>query len=518
MRARFVAVGRCAARRAVRAGRRAGASARQLLGQPPDVRAHLRASASTCATCSTRRRSRPSRSAAGRRRRSSPPSGPRCAAAWRCASTAGRSRWRSPGPARSPSRAGRAGCARRASSCGCAPPCAAPRARADRRPHVRGPGRLEGRRRAARAAAPTCARACRRASRRASCAPTRSRCSRGRPTGAQATFAVRPGDGTRGRSARRRQRPDRDRTGRRDGFAGLLEDAAAGHGVLALLLLAAFGWGALHALSPGHGKAMVAAYLVGSRGTPRDAVALGATVTITHTIGVFALGLVALSLSAYVLPEDLYPWLNLVAGLMVVVVGAGVLRARLRERRGRGGGGHEHSHGPRARTATRTGPRTPTATRTRTGPRPRPHTGTRTARRTRTRTPTATHPTLTPAPTPTATLSPRAPRPALRARAHRARRLRRADPVPVGARRPARGDLPARDRARHAADRRVLARARRHADGARPRRGLDGGARRAAAALARGAAAAARLIPLVSAVAVLGVGVALTAQAVPSLV
>ena len=84
--------------------------------------------------------------------------------------------------------------------------------------------------------------------------------------------------------------------------------------MLILLLLAAFGWGAVHALSPGHGKAMVAAYLVGTRGTARHAAALGATVTVTHTTGVLALGVVALTLSAYILPEQLYPWLNLVSG------------------------------------------------------------------------------------------------------------------------------------------------------------------------------------------------------------
>ena len=93
--------------------------------------------------------------------------------------------------------------------------------------------------------------------------------------------------------------------------------------MLLLLLLAAFGWGALHALSPGHGKAMVAAYLVGTRGKPRHAIALGATVTVTHTIGVFALGVVTLALSQYVLPEDLYPWLTLVSGLLVVTSGSG---------------------------------------------------------------------------------------------------------------------------------------------------------------------------------------------------
>ncbi|MEJ7824164.1 MAG: sulfite exporter TauE/SafE family protein [Solirubrobacteraceae bacterium] len=128
-----------------------------------------------------------------------------------------------------------------------------------------------------------------------------------------------------------------------DGFAGLFDDAASGQGVLILLMLAAFAWGALHALSPGHGKAMVAAYLVGARGTARHAVILGAIVTVTHTIGVFALGLVTLALSQYLLPEDLYPWLNLAAGLLVLVVGGLVLRARLRGRE------VEHGHGEHGR-------------------------------------------------------------------------------------------------------------------------------------------------------------------------
>jgi nickel/cobalt transporter (NicO) family protein len=122
------------------------------------------------------------------------------------------------------------------------------------------------------------------------------------------------------------------------GFAGILDDAASGRGVLLLLLAAAFGWGALHALSPGHGKTMVAAYLVGTRGSTRDAIALGATVTVTHTAGVVALGVVALALSAWILPEQLYPWLNLVSGLLVVGVGRQVLRTRLKKR------AHHHHH------------------------------------------------------------------------------------------------------------------------------------------------------------------------------
>jgi nickel/cobalt exporter len=88
----------------------------------------------------------------------------------------------------------------------------------------------------------------------------------------------------------------------------------------------------------------VAAYLVGARGTARHAVALGATVTITHTAGVFALGLVALGLSEYILPEDLYPWLGVASGLMVVGIGFGVMRSRLLRWRSLRSESHGHSH------------------------------------------------------------------------------------------------------------------------------------------------------------------------------
>jgi nickel/cobalt transporter (NicO) family protein len=159
-----------------------------------------------------------------------------------------------------------------------------------------------------------------------------------------ASLEVGPGDGT--LVAPRSPGGERATTGNRsgDGFAGVFGDAAAGRGALLFFLLAAFAWGGFHALSPGHGKAMVAAYLVGTRGTARHAVALGATVTITHTIGVFALGLVTLVLSQYVLPEQLYPWLNLASGLLVVVVGVGVLRSRVRWGRARRSHAHNH-HG-----------------------------------------------------------------------------------------------------------------------------------------------------------------------------
>jgi ABC-type nickel/cobalt efflux system permease component RcnA len=127
------------------------------------------------------------------------------------------------------------------------------------------------------------------------------------------------------------------------GFASLIAREHLTPGFIALSLLIAMFWGAAHAFSPGHGKSIVAAYLVGSRGKPRHAVYLGLTVTATHTIGVFALGLVTLSLSAFIVPDQLYPWLNLVSALLIVSVGVSVLRWRVREWRGRGG--HEHDHG-----------------------------------------------------------------------------------------------------------------------------------------------------------------------------
>jgi len=127
------------------------------------------------------------------------------------------------------------------------------------------------------------------------------------------------------------------------GFEALIEEGDLSVGVLLLSLLIAALWGAAHALTPGHGKAMVAAYLVGTKGTPRHAFMLGGTVTIAHTAGVFALGFVTLGLSAFIVPEQLYPWLTLVSGLLVVLVGASVLRQRLRAR-GHVHQQHDHHH------------------------------------------------------------------------------------------------------------------------------------------------------------------------------
>jgi hypothetical protein len=100
-------------------------------------------------------------------------------------------------------------------------------------------------------------------------------------------------------------------------------------GSFLLAMLGSFVWGAMHAMSPGHGKTIVGAYLVGERATLQHAVFLGLTTTITHTIGVFALGLVTLFASQYILPEQLYPWLSCLSGLMVVVIGLNLFISRI---------------------------------------------------------------------------------------------------------------------------------------------------------------------------------------------
>jgi nickel/cobalt transporter (NicO) family protein len=100
----------------------------------------------------------------------------------------------------------------------------------------------------------------------------------------------------------------------------------------------AFVLGAAHALTPGHGKTIVAAYLVGSRGTLKHAAFLGGMVTFTHTVTVFVLGLATLFLFQYVVPQNVTKILGAVSGLSIVAIGGWMLYKRLR------GAGHAHSH------------------------------------------------------------------------------------------------------------------------------------------------------------------------------
>jgi nickel/cobalt exporter len=115
-----------------------------------------------------------------------------------------------------------------------------------------------------------------------------------------------------------------------------------GTGELLLAIAGAFLWGAVHSMSPGHGKTVVGAYLVGERATPKHAAFLALTTAITHTFGVFALGLVTLFAAQSVLPEQLYPWLSLASGMMVVGIGVNLLRHRLSSKPP---SHHHHDHG-----------------------------------------------------------------------------------------------------------------------------------------------------------------------------
>ena len=136
-----------------------------------------------------------------------------------------------------------------------------------------------------------------------------------------------------------------------DRFTALLTDPAplGPWTILTSLLIAAI-LGGVHAFTPGHGKTVVGAYLVGSRGTARHALLLGLVVTATHTLGVYALGLGTLAASAWIVPERLFPWISVISGLLVVAVGAALATSRLRAAAGHHrhhhhGDDHHHDHG-----------------------------------------------------------------------------------------------------------------------------------------------------------------------------
>lgn len=114
--------------------------------------------------------------------------------------------------------------------------------------------------------------------------------------------------------------------------------------VFAGALALSFFFGAIHALSPGHGKALVAAYLAGTAGRVRDAIVISIVITATHTATVFALGILALVSSKYLLLDAFYPWLTLVSGLLVVIIGGWLLRKRLKQMTSLEAHGHTHSH------------------------------------------------------------------------------------------------------------------------------------------------------------------------------
>ena len=129
----------------------------------------------------------------------------------------------------------------------------------------------------------------------------------------------------------------------RNSFTELMATKQLDVGMVLIAFAVAAGLGAFHALEPGHGKTLVAAYLVGSRGTMKHAFLLGLIVTATHTAGVYLLGAVTLYAAQYIVPERLYPWLGVLSGVLIAGLGAVLL---VRRYRGKGGLSSHHQHHP----------------------------------------------------------------------------------------------------------------------------------------------------------------------------
>lgn len=164
-----------------------------------------------------------------------------------------------------------------------------------------------------------------------------------------ATVTFAPGDVVAGAS------DPGDATSSRPSVAGgALADLVDRTGGLMLVALAiAFGFGAVHAVGPGHGKTLMAAYLVGSNARTRQAVAIGAAVATMHTASVLILGVVVLGTTSVLAPERVYPWLGVGSGVIAVALGATLLVRRLGRWSDPGadphtahahGSGHDHAH------------------------------------------------------------------------------------------------------------------------------------------------------------------------------
>jgi nickel/cobalt exporter len=157
-----------------------------------------------------------------------------------------------------------------------------------------------------------------------------------------------------------------------DSFPSLIQQQTS-PGLFALAVLLALGFGALHALAPGHGKTIMAAYLVGAEGKIRHAVTIGIAVSLMHTASVVVLGLITVGAATLFPPEAIYPWLSLASGIVVLGLGLWLLwtrlpgpaphtrRAHTHHHAHRGGHAHARtpSHGPIDRPATSVSPFSP---------------------------------------------------------------------------------------------------------------------------------------------------------------
>lgn len=110
----------------------------------------------------------------------------------------------------------------------------------------------------------------------------------------------------------------------------------------------AMGLGAFHALSPGHGKTLVAAYLIGTRANLRQGLGLGLTVAVTHTAGVLVLGVATYFATEWVVPDRVVSWLSVSTGALVIILGAILVWRSWRTRLAAGAHGHSHDLGPRS--------------------------------------------------------------------------------------------------------------------------------------------------------------------------
>src|SRR5579883_3191169 len=131
---------------------------------------------------------------------------------------------------------------------------------------------------------------------------------------------------------------------RGDFLSRLLHNTTLTPWMLLLALAVAFGLGAVHALTPGHGKTIVAAYLIGSRGAIKHAAFLGAMVTFTHTISVFVLGIATLFLFQWVVPEKIAQVCGIISGVSIIWIGAILFVKRLKAARGHAHPHHHHHH------------------------------------------------------------------------------------------------------------------------------------------------------------------------------
>jgi ABC-type nickel/cobalt efflux system permease component RcnA len=130
-------------------------------------------------------------------------------------------------------------------------------------------------------------------------------------------------------------------------LADMLVSGSRSPWFIVLTLLVAIGLGGLHALEPGHGKTLLAVSLVGARATFSQAAILAGALTVAHTAGVLALGFAIIMLKGTLVPENIYPWITLISGLAVAIIGARAIQRQIQARMPIAhvhAHGHDHSH------------------------------------------------------------------------------------------------------------------------------------------------------------------------------